>query len=104
VCIYKEISSTVAGNEICLDRALLGLLRALEMGVHSRKRGLIAAKLFPLSSDVILPFLAGIQSTKAATRVVIIFSVMRTGRSPGVLLLIFTLVLVLRRYSHPLNP
>jgi len=73
------------------------------MGVRSCKRGLIATKLFPLSSDVILPFRAGIQSTKSPTCVVIIFSVTRGGRSSGVLLLIFTLVLVLSRYSHPLN-
>jgi hypothetical protein len=69
------------------------------MGVRSCKRGLIAAKLFPLSCDVILSFRVGIQSTKSPTCVVIIFSVMRAG----VLLLVFTVVLVLRRYSHPLN-
>ena len=73
------------------------------MGVRSCKRGLIATKLFPLSSDVIQPFRAGIQSTKSPTCVVMIFSVMRTGRSSGVFLLIFTLVLVLRRYTHPPN-
>jgi len=71
------------------------------MGVRSCKRGLIATKLFPLSSDVILPFRTGIQSTKSPTCVVIILSVMRAGLSSGVLLLVFTLVLVLRRYSPP---
>ena len=73
------------------------------MGVRSCKRGLIATKLFPLSSDVILSFRAGIQRTKFPTCVVIIFSVTRAGLPSGVLLLIFTLDLVLRRYSHPLN-
>jgi len=101
--MHKEISSPVAGNDICSGRALQGLLRGLEMGVRCCKRGLIATKLFPLSSDVILPFRAATQSTKSPTCVVIIFSVTRGGRFSGVLLLIFTLFLVLRRYSHPLN-